>query len=103
MRLLPERHQFRLVICGHKAVEAGAVCVALMVQGHLVDVSLALLDALHRRWVVLLRAMRDSDFRREIVHPESGRQPLDRMLQMYAWHGRHHAAHIASVRQRVAR
>ena len=38
--LLPARHQYRLVICGHKAVEAGAVCLLLMVQGQLVDVTL---------------------------------------------------------------
>ena len=41
MSLLPERQQFRLALCGHKAVEAGAVCVILMVQGHLLDVTLA--------------------------------------------------------------
>ena len=40
-RLLDEKHQFRLVLCGHKAVEAGAVCLVLMVQGHLADVTLA--------------------------------------------------------------
>ena len=40
-RLISKKHQFRLVVCGHKAVEAGAVCVALMVQGHLADVTLA--------------------------------------------------------------
>jgi hypothetical protein len=39
--LVNERHQVRLVLCGHKAVEAGAVCVVLMVQGHLVDITLA--------------------------------------------------------------
>jgi hypothetical protein len=66
-----------------------------------VELSLTLIDALHRRWVALLQAMSERDFRREVVHPESGRQPLDRLLQMYAWHGRHHAAHIASVRQRL--
>ena len=36
-----ERHQFRLVLCGHKAVEVGAVCLVLMVQGHLAEVTLA--------------------------------------------------------------
>ena len=40
-RLLSEKHQFRLVLCGHKAVEAGAVCVVAMVHGHLADVTLA--------------------------------------------------------------
>src|SRR5213079_1541088 len=38
---LNKRHQFRLVLCGHKAVEAGAVCLVLMVQGHLMDATLA--------------------------------------------------------------
>lgn len=66
-----------------------------------VDVSLALLDGLHRRWVSVMQSMTEGEFRREIVHPESGRQPLDRVLQVYAWHGRHHAAHIAAVRQRL--
>ncbi len=41
MALSDKRHQFRLVLCGHKAVEAGAVCLVLMVQGHLADVTLA--------------------------------------------------------------
>jgi hypothetical protein len=40
-RIADKRHQFRLVLCGHKAVEAGAVCVLLMVQGHLLEVTAA--------------------------------------------------------------
>jgi len=40
-RLLHEKHQYRLVLCGHKAVEAGAVCLVLMVQGHIADLTLA--------------------------------------------------------------
>jgi uncharacterized damage-inducible protein DinB len=67
-----------------------------------VEMSLVLLEALHRRWVALLESMTEEQFRREIDHPESGRQPLDRVLQIYAWHGRHHAGHIASVRNRVS-
>ncbi|HEU4801035.1 MAG TPA: bacillithiol transferase BstA [Gemmatimonadales bacterium] len=61
-------------------------------------VSLALLDALHERWVVLLRSMTDADFARELVHPEHGVIPLDKMLAMYAWHGRHHVAHVTTLR-----
>ena len=62
-----------------------------------VALSLDLLGALHARWVALLEAMGDEDFARIIVHPESGPQPLDRFLQLYAWHGRHHLAHVLLV------
>lgn len=62
--------------------------------------SVRLLEALHARWVVLLRSMTDADFRRVFVHPESGEQRLDQTLSLYAWHGRHHTAHITSLRQR---
>ena len=66
-----------------------------------IDVSLDLLDALHKRFVALLRAMKDDDFRREYVHPETGRHPLDHLLALYAWHGPHHTAHITSTRTRM--
>jgi uncharacterized damage-inducible protein DinB len=66
-----------------------------------IDVSLDLLEALHRRWVALLRAMRDDDFRREYVHPESGRHTLDHLVALYAWHGPHHIAHITTTRSRM--
>lgn len=62
-----------------------------------VALSLDLLGALHGRWVALLEAMSADDFARPIVHPESGTQPLDRFLQLYAWHGRHHLAHVQLV------
>ncbi len=62
-----------------------------------VALSLDLLTALHARWVGLLEAMADADFGRVIVHPVSGPQPLDRFLQLYAWHGRHHLAHVLLV------
>lgn len=63
-----------------------------------VDVSLRLLDALHERWVALLRALTPEQFARGFIHPEHGRRvSLDHTLQIYAWHGRHHAAHIALV------
>jgi uncharacterized damage-inducible protein DinB len=65
-----------------------------------VEVSLALLDALHHRWDVLLRSMRPSDFARRVRHPERGTMTLDDMLGLYAWHGRHHVAHITSLRAR---
>ena len=64
------------------------------------EVSLALLDALHTRWVVLLESMTSADFARPLQHPERGAITLDWMLQLYAWHGRHHAAHVMELRKR---
>lgn len=66
-----------------------------------IDVSLNLLDAVHRRWVALLGAMKDDDFRREYVHPDTGRHVLDYLLAMYAWHGPHHVAQITTTRARM--
>ena len=65
-----------------------------------VDVSLTLLDALHTRWVVLLESLADTDFARRLVHPDRGPITLDWLLQLYAWHGRHHTAHITELRKR---
>ena len=62
-----------------------------------VEPSLDLLEALHARWVGLLKAMSDHDFQRTFVHPESGPWRLDQYLAQYAWHGRHHVAHIQSL------
>ena len=58
------------------------------------DMSIALLDALHRRWVMFLRALTDAEFARVYVHPELGRVPLDEALALYSWHCRHHQGHI---------
>ncbi|HXX43492.1 MAG TPA: bacillithiol transferase BstA [Candidatus Acidoferrales bacterium] len=65
-----------------------------------IEPSLALLDNLHTRWVVLLRALTPADFARKFTHPEVGKISLDDYLQEYAWHGRHHVAHITSLRER---
>jgi len=65
-----------------------------------IDVSLSLLDAVHRRWVVVLNAIADTGWSRTFYHPESGDLRLDQVLAMYAWHGRHHVAHIMSLRRR---
>jgi hypothetical protein len=64
-----------------------------------VDVSLQIVDALHRRWVVLLRGMSDADFSRTFRHPEMGLFQLAANLALYSWHGKHHVAHIANLRQ----
>src|SRR6476620_9464894 len=63
-----------------------------------IEISLALLEALHRRWVLLLRELQPADFTRQFRHPEHGRaMSLDEVLALYAWHGRHHVAHITSL------
>ncbi|PSH02946.1 MAG: metal-dependent hydrolase [Acidobacteria bacterium] len=65
-----------------------------------IDVSLALAENLHARWVALLRTLRPEDWERTVVHPEHGVMSLDQMLGIYAWHGRHHVAHITELCRR---
>lgn len=65
-----------------------------------IEVSLALLDALHRRWTLFLRSLAATDFARAFRHPELGPVTLDTNLQLYAWHCRHHVAHITRLRER---
>lgn len=64
-------------------------------------VSLALLEALHVRWVTLLGAMTPEQFARSMRHPDHGLMPLDAMLALYAWHGDHHVAHVTRLRERM--
>jgi hypothetical protein len=64
------------------------------------DLSLGLLDSLHARWVLLLKSMSGDDWKRRFQHPKMGDVRLDSSLGMYAWHGRHHVAHIAALRAR---
>jgi len=63
------------------------------------EVSLALLDALHLRWVAFLRTLKPDDWNRTFRHPEIGLVTLDRNLGLYAWHGRHHVAHLRLIGQ----
>ena len=65
-----------------------------------VEYSLDMLDGLHRRWVIMLTAMPDAAFERRYVHPETGIGTLNRLLAVYAWHGRHHLAHITRLAER---
>ena len=65
-----------------------------------VDVSLALLESLHDRWVRLLRSLTPDEWKRTFRHPELGAITLEKTLALYAWHGRHHATHITSLRER---
>jgi len=65
-----------------------------------VETSLALLDALHTRWVTLMRSLKPADWSRKFRHPELGEMTLEKNLALYAWHGKHHVAHITALRQR---
>jgi uncharacterized damage-inducible protein DinB len=65
------------------------------------EVSLALLENLHQRWVILLKSMSDADFQKQFRHPELGVVPLEKNLALYAWHGKHHVAHINNLRERM--
>lgn len=62
-----------------------------------VEVSLALLDALHARWTAVMRALEPAEWARVFVHPEGGPTRLDHAAATYAWHGRHHLAHVRLV------
>jgi uncharacterized damage-inducible protein DinB len=66
-----------------------------------VEMSLKLLDALHVRWTALLRSLSKQDLARTFRHSELGPVPLDGALALYAWHGRHHVAHITALRHRM--
>ena len=67
-----------------------------------VALSLPLLEALHARWVVVLRGFSEDDFRRTLYHPEMDQElTLDTMLELYAWHCVHHEAHITALRERM--
>lgn len=66
-----------------------------------IDLSLNLLDALHSRWIWFLRSLKPADFQRTFRHPELGVVSLDKNVALYAWHGRHHVAHVTSLRDRM--
>jgi DinB superfamily len=65
-----------------------------------VETSLALLENLHKRWVLLLRSLAPGDWKRTFRHPEWGLATVDFLLAQYAWHGLHHVAHITALRER---
>src|SRR5581483_7178300 len=64
-----------------------------------IEVSLALLENMHDRWVRLLRSLGPEDWKRAFKHPDLGLMPLDKNLALYAWHGRRHTAHITELRK----
>lgn len=64
-----------------------------------VEISLKLLEPLHDRWVRLLKTVTPEQFARPLRHPEAGLKNVDWLLFLYAWHGRHHTAHITELRK----
>lgn len=72
------------------------------VDGRGVDarLSLSIIEGLHGRWAALLQSMAPAGFARTFLHPERGSMSLDHTLQMYAWHSRHHVAHVMGLRER---
>ena len=64
------------------------------------EVSLALLENLHYRWIMLMWSLAPEDWPRKFRHPEMGTMTLDELVALYAWHGRHHVAHITALRER---
>jgi hypothetical protein len=66
-----------------------------------ISVSLDLLSSLHQRWVILLRTLSDSDFKKNYIHPDWGKVNLYWALAQYAWHGKHHTAHITKIKEKM--
>jgi hypothetical protein len=65
-----------------------------------IEPSLVVLDGLHARWTSLLESLKESDWARTFLHPENGVRPLSLTIPIYAWHGKHHTAHITELRKR---
>ncbi|HLM59598.1 MAG TPA: bacillithiol transferase BstA [Pyrinomonadaceae bacterium] len=65
-----------------------------------IESSMKIIEGLHLRWTTLLNSMSDEDFRKKLNHPDSGEWTLEKFLALYAWHGRHHTAHITKLRER---
>jgi uncharacterized damage-inducible protein DinB len=67
-----------------------------------INVSLTLLHALHTRWVALLKSLTEEDFSKTVFHPEHKKEmTLWHLLGLYAWHSRHHTAHITALKERM--
>jgi DinB superfamily len=66
-----------------------------------IELSLSLLEDLHKRWMLMLRALKPTEWKRTLRHPEIGLMTLEKNLALYAWHGRHHVAHVTALRERM--
>ncbi len=108
---LPDSHmnsyiRFKLAVTEHqptiKPYEEHLWAELVDAKSSPIEPSLTLLESLHHRWVIFLRSLSTADFARTINHPKNGIMNLDRLLQLYAWHGRHHVAHINALRERMS-
>ncbi len=66
-----------------------------------IETSLLLLETIHTRWLILIKSLNKSQFERKLNHPEMGVVDINWILAQYAWHGKHHIAHINSLKQRM--
>ena len=66
-----------------------------------IEMSLTLLESLHQRWVLFLKTLTQSDLQKQFNHPDHGLMKLEFLLRLYSWHGKHHVAHITSLRERM--
>jgi hypothetical protein len=66
-----------------------------------IETSLVLLEMLHARMMSLLEGLTEAQWKRTFVHPELGVRNLDQTMSLYAWHGRHHVAHVTRLRERM--
>ena len=66
-----------------------------------IELSLSLLEDLHKRWMLMLRHINPAEWKRTFRHPEIGLMTLEKNLALYAWHGRHHVAHVTALRERM--
>ncbi len=66
-----------------------------------VEWSLELLESLHARWVMLLQSLGPAQWQRSFAHPERGLMTVEQATLLYAWHSRHHTAHVAGLRARM--
>jgi uncharacterized damage-inducible protein DinB len=65
-----------------------------------VEWSLELIESLHARWVMLLQSLSDDQWKRGFKHPKLGPMTVETATLVYAWHSRHHVAHISHLRTR---
>jgi hypothetical protein len=109
---LPDSHINAYVRFKHAATATGAMPVVQPYDEAIwaeladaksapIDISLTLLDALHNRWVRLLRSLDQAGLDRRLLHPEIGELSIGAYTGSYAWHGRHHVTHIAALRRRM--
>ncbi|HSP88682.1 MAG TPA: putative metal-dependent hydrolase [Ignavibacteriaceae bacterium] len=66
-----------------------------------IEVSLALTEAIHTRWIILLNSLEENNFKKKLKHPDWGLISLDFIVAQYAWHGKHHTSHITSLKERM--